>query len=106
MLKTIQKYKTKKEKKYGGDIYCRRLCDDNRKTKPKINRTIQVQLQSLSSPPLTSVTEVLNNIQQNVCNCHLIMTHGEVGIHGVVLKFSYIIWHGSDIITEYVIAIY
>ena len=30
------------------------------------------------------------------------MTHGGVEIHVVILKFSYIIRDGSDIITEYV----
>ena len=30
------------------------------------------------------------------------MTHGGVEMHVVVLKFSYIIRHGSDIIIEYV----
>ena len=50
--------------------------------------------------PLEFGIEALNNIQQNVCNRHLMMTHGVVEI--VVLKFSYIIRHGSDIITEYV----
>ena len=33
---------------YSGDIYCRRLWDDNRKTKEKRNKAVQVQLESLS----------------------------------------------------------
>ena len=49
---------------------------------------------------LNSVIEAVNNIQQNVCNRHLTITHG--GVEIVVLKFSYINRHGSDIITEYV----
>ena len=73
--------------------------NNNNNNNNKRNRTVQVQLESLSFP-FKSGIEALNNIQQNVWNRHLMMTHG--GVEIVVLKYSYIIWHSSDIITEYV----
>ena len=50
---------------------------------------------------MKSGIEALSNIQQNVYNRHLMMTHGGVEIHVVVLKVSYIIRHASNSITEY-----
>ena len=95
MLHIVKKNTTKN---YSVDIFCRRLCDDNKKKKRKkkrIKKKVQVQLESFKSG-----IEALNNIQQNVYNRHLMMTLG--GVETVVLKCSYIIRHTSDIITEYV----
>ena len=85
----IQKYKT--------TICCRRLCEDYSKKKKKKKKQQQKKQNKKKKKQNGSG---LNNIQQNVCNSHLMMTHG--GVEIVVLKFSHIIRNDSDIITEYV----
>ena len=80
MKKNIKEIKKKKKKRIAYTD-CRRFCKDNKKSykKKQKRKTVQVQLESLSFPLKIGV-EALNNTQQNVCNRHLMMTHGGVEI--------------------------
>ena len=92
----MQKYKNKQQQK--ATIMEISIVDGFVMTiEKKRNRTVPVQLESLNF--FLKIREwSLKNIEQYVCNRHPMLTHG--GVEKVVLKFSYIIRHGSDIITE------